>query len=34
MKIAGRSSLGSFERFVRLLELEATIQLRELEFFK
>jgi hypothetical protein len=33
MKVTGHRTLSSFEQYVRLQELEATIQLRELEFF-
>ncbi len=33
MKITGHATLSNFERYVRLQELEATIQLKELDFF-
>ncbi len=34
MKVTGHKSLSSFERYVRLQELEAMIELKELSFFK
>jgi site-specific recombinase XerD len=34
MKVTGHKSLSSFERYVRLQELEAMIELKAISFFK
>jgi hypothetical protein len=34
MKVTGHKSLSSFERYVRLQELEALIELKSLSFFQ